>query len=179
LKFKILTAAYFPLRYGASLARSVPRWEQRRHGARRSADPGGQGGSTRSGQAAHIGSGGGAHGGSSTTNFNSNSIKKYIAVKPCWNQKVEIYSRKRCSWLSEENEQPPGDGGRDGEAGQAAQGGQGDLDRACQPASSGLRQSNTSRVLNLIKKNKILFQRNFPTHHPLIFFLRLREGCIL
>ena len=29
------------------------------------------------------------------------------------------------------------------------------------------------------KKNKILFQRNFPTHHPLIFFLRVGEGCIL
>jgi hypothetical protein len=33
--------------------------------------------------------------------------------------------------------------------------------------------------LNLKRKNKILFQRNFPTRHPLIFFLRLGEGCIL
>jgi hypothetical protein len=91
---------------------------------------------------------------------------------------VESYSRKSRSRLPEENEQPPGDGGRDGKAGQAAQGGQCNLHRPRQPAGRGLRQSHAGRVLNL-KEKQNSFSKNFPTHHPLIFFLRVGEGCIL
>ena len=71
-----------------------------------------------------------------------------------------------------------GDGSRDGEAGQAAQGGQRDLDRAGQPAGRRLREPYAGRVLYL-KEEQTSFSRNFPTHHPLIFFLRVGEGCIL
>ena len=91
---------------------------------------------------------------------------------------MEIYSRKSRSRLLEENKQPPGDGSRDGEAGQAAQRGQGDLDRAGQPAGRRLRKPYAGRVLYL-KEEQIPFQRNSPTHHPIIFFLRVGEGCIL
>jgi hypothetical protein len=91
---------------------------------------------------------------------------------------MEIYSRKSRSRLLEENKQPPGDGSRDGEAGQAAQGGQGDLDRAGQPAGRRLREPYAGRVLYL-KEEQNSFSNNFPTHHPLIFFLRVGEGCIL
>ena len=91
---------------------------------------------------------------------------------------MEIYSRKSRSRLLEENKQPPGDGSRDGEAGQAAQGGQGDLDRAGQPAGRRLRKPYAGRVLYL-KEEQNSFSNNFPTHHPIIFFLRVGEGCIL
>jgi hypothetical protein len=48
--------------------------------------------------------------------------KIYIAVKQILETKIaKSYSRKGRSRLSEENEKPPGDGGRDGEAGQTAQ----------------------------------------------------------
>jgi hypothetical protein len=104
--------------------------------------------------------------------------KKYIAVKPCWRQKEESYSREGRSRLAEKYEEPPGDRGRDGEAGQATQRRQGDLDRPRQPAGRGLRQSHAGRVLNL-KEKQNSFSKNFPTHHPLIFFLRVGEGCIL
>jgi hypothetical protein len=91
---------------------------------------------------------------------------------------VESYLRKRCGWFSKENEEPPGDGSRDGEAGQAAQRGQRDLDRAGQPAGRRLRKPYAGRVLYL-KEEQNSFSNNFPTHHPLIFFLRVGEGCIL
>ena len=91
---------------------------------------------------------------------------------------VESYLRKRCGWFSKENEEPPGDGGRNSKAGQAAQRRQGDLDRAGQPAGRRLWQPYAGRVLNL-KEKQIFFKQNFPTRHPLTFFLRLGEGCIL
>jgi len=93
-------------------------------------------------------------------------------------KKVKSYSRECSGRLSKENEKPPGDGSRDGEAGQAAQGGQRDLDRAGQPAGRRLRKPYAGRVLYL-KEEQNSFSNNFPTHHPLIFFLRLGEGCIL
>jgi len=70
---------------------------------------------------------------------------------------VESYSRKSRSRLPEENEQPPGDGGRDGKAGQAAQGGQCNLHCPRQPAGRGLRQSHAGRVLNLKRKQNSFF----------------------
>jgi hypothetical protein len=81
--------------------------------------------------------------------------------------KSRKYLREGCNWLAKEHEEPPSNGGRDGETGQAAQRRKSDLDRARQPASSGLRQPHAGRVLNLIKKNKILFQTIFPptTHY--------------
>ncbi len=85
--------------------------------------------------------------------------------------------RKRCGRFSEENEEPPGDGGRDGEAGQAAQGGQRDLDRAGQPAGRRLRESDAGCVLYL-KENKFFF-KEISHPPPINFFLRLGEGCIL
>jgi hypothetical protein len=91
---------------------------------------------------------------------------------------VESYYRKSRSRLPEENKQPPGDGSRNGEASQATQRRQGDLDCAGQPAGRRLRESDAGCVLNL-KRKLNSFQRNFPTRHPLIFFLRLGEGCIL
>ncbi len=94
-------------------------------------------------------------------------------------KKVESYSREGNGRFPKEKKQSPGDSGRNGEAGQAAQRGQRDLDRAGQPAGRGLWQPYAGCVLNLKRKTKILIQRNFPTRHPLIFFLRLREGCIL
>jgi len=92
--------------------------------------------------------------------------------------KSKRYLRESRSRLAKEDEKPPGDGGRDGEAGQAAQGGQRDLDRAGQPAGRRLWQPYAGRVLNL-KEKQIFFKQNFPTRHPLIFFLRVGEGCIL
>jgi hypothetical protein len=68
--------------------------------------------------------------------------------------------RKRCGRFSKENEEPPGDGGRDGEAGQAAQRGQGDLDRAGQPAGRRFREPDAGCVLNL--KKKFFFKEIFP-----------------
>ena len=103
--------------------------------------------------------------------------KNILQSNKCWNQKiVESYSRKSRSRLPEENEQPPGDGGRDGEAGQAAQGGQGDLDRASQPAGRGLRQSHASRVLNLQEKLNS-FSKKF-SHPPPINFLPKTGGRV-
>ena len=52
---------------------------------------------------------------------------------------VESYSRERCSRLAEEDEKPPGNGGRNGKTGQAAQRRKSDLDRPRQPAGRGLR----------------------------------------
>jgi hypothetical protein len=105
--------------------------------------------------------------------------KKYFAVKQLLETKiVEIYSRECCSRLPEKHEEPPSNSGRDGEAGQAAQGGQGDLDRAGQPAGRRLWEPDAGRVLYL-KEEQIPFQRNSTTHHPIIFFLRVGEGCIL
>ncbi len=91
-------------------------------------------------------------------------------------------SREGSGWFSKENKQPPGDSGRNGEAGQAAQAaqrGQGDLHCPRQPAGRRLREPDAGRVLNLKEKQNFFFKQNFPTHHPLIFFLRLGEGCIL
>jgi hypothetical protein len=93
-------------------------------------------------------------------------------------KKVESYSREGSGWFSKENKQSPSDSGRDGEAGQTAQRGQRDLDRAGQPAGRRLWQPHAGRVLNLQEKQNS-FSKNFPTRHPLIFFLRLGEGCIL
>jgi hypothetical protein len=91
---------------------------------------------------------------------------------------VESYSRERCSRLAEEDEKPPSNGGRDGEAGQATQRRQGDLDRPRQPAGRGLRQSHAGRVLNL-KEKQNSFSKNFSHPPPINFFLRVGEGCIL
>jgi len=89
--------------------------------------------------------------------------KKYIAVKQMLEPKiVESYSRKSRSRLPEENEQPPGDGGRDGKTGQAAQGGQCNLHCPRQPAGRRLREPDTSCVLNLKRKTKFFFKEIFP-----------------
>ncbi len=65
---------------------------------------------------------------------------------------VESYSRKSRSRLPEANEQPPGDGGRDGKAGKAAQGGQCNLHCPRQPAGRRLREPYAGRVLYLKEK---------------------------
>jgi hypothetical protein len=89
---------------------------------------------------------------------------------------VESYSRERCSRLAEEDEKPPSNGGRDGEAGQATQRRQGDLDRPRQPAGRGLRQSHTGRVLNL-KEKQNSFSKKF-SHPPPINFLPKTGGRV-
>jgi hypothetical protein len=70
--------------------------------------------------------------------------------------------RKCCGRFSKENEEPPGDGGRDGEASQATQRRQGNLDCAGQPAGRGLRQPDAGCVLNLKEKQKFFFKEIFP-----------------
>ena len=102
--------------------------------------------------------------------------KKYIAVKPCWRQKEESYSREGRSRLAEKYEEPPGDRGRDGEAGQATQRRQGDLDRAGQPAGRGLRQPHARCVLNL-KDKQNSFSKKF-SHPPPINFLPKTGGRV-
>ncbi|MFN9901757.1 MAG: hypothetical protein ACK55Z_23830 [bacterium] len=113
-------------------------------------------------------------------NFLFKFIKKYSTkVKPCWSQqkkKEESYSREGRSRLAEEHEEPPGDGGRDGEAGQATQRRQGDLDRAGQPAGRRLRKPDAGRVLNL-KEKQIFFQTKF-SHPPPINFLPKSGGRV-
>ena len=84
--------------------------------------------------------------------------------------------RKRCGRFSKENEEPPSDGGRDGETGQAAQGGQRGLDRASQPAGRGLRQPYAGRVLNL-KEKQNSFSKKF-SHPPPINFLPKTGGRV-
>jgi len=88
---------------------------------------------------------------------------------------VESYSRERCSRLAEEDEKPPSNGGRDGEAGQAAQGGQRDLNRAGQPAGRRLRESDAGCVLYL-KENKFFFKEI--SHPPRINFLPKSGGRV-
>jgi len=84
---------------------------------------------------------------------------KYILQSnKCWRQKLaESYLRKRCGRLSKEDEEPPSDGGRNGEAGQATQRRQGDLHRPRQPAGRRLRESDAGCVLYL-KENKFFFK---------------------
>ena len=84
--------------------------------------------------------------------------------------------RKRCGRFSEENEEPPGDGGRDGEAGQTAQGGQSGLHRPRQPAGRGLRQPDAGCVLNL-KEKQNSFSKKF-SHPPPINFLPKSGGRV-
>jgi hypothetical protein len=170
---------YFTFRDGASLAPKIPRWEQRGHCASRSANPGGQGGTSGSGQAAHVSGGGGTHGGSSTRKFYSNSIKKYCSqtnagdknsVKLLTQKLQPAFGKRRKAarrwWLQ-----------RRSRLGHPAKTGQ----PAPPPSASWPQAPVASRRLRFEskRKTKILFQRNFPTHHPLNFFLRLREGCIL
>ncbi len=90
--------------------------------------------------------------------------------------KSKRYLRESRSRLAKEDEKPPGDGGRDGEAGQAAQGGQRDLDRAGQPAGRRLWQPYAGRVLNL-KEKQIFFQTKF-SHPPPINFLPKSGGRV-
>ena len=89
---------------------------------------------------------------------------------------MEIYSRKSRSRLPEENEQSPGDGGRDGKAGQATQRGQCNLHCPRQPAGRRLREPDAGRVLNL-KKKQIFFQTKF-SHPPPINFLPKSGGRV-
>ena len=89
---------------------------------------------------------------------------------------VESYSRERCSRLAEEDEKPPSDGGRDGEAGQTAQGGQSGLHRPRQPAGRGLRQPDAGCVLNL-KRKQNSFSKKF-SHPPPINFLPKTGGRV-
>jgi hypothetical protein len=89
---------------------------------------------------------------------------------------VESYSRKSRSRLPEENEQPPGDGGRDGKAGQAAQGGQCNLHCPRQPAGRRLREPDAGCVLNL-KRKQNSFSKKF-SHPPPINFLPKTGGRV-
>jgi hypothetical protein len=73
------TTAYFMLRNGSGLARSVAGWQKHGGSARHSANPGRQSGTSRSSQAAHIGSGGSSHRGSSTINFQPKLENKYYS----------------------------------------------------------------------------------------------------
>jgi hypothetical protein len=91
-------------------------------------------------------------------------------------KKVESYSREGSGWFSKENKQSPGDSGRDGEAGQAAQRGQRDLDRAGQPAGSGLRQPHAGRVLNLKDKQNSVSKKF--SHPPPINILPKTGGRV-
>ena len=84
--------------------------------------------------------------------------------------------RKCCGRFSKENEEPPGDGGRDGEAGQTAQRGQSGLHRPRQPAGRGLRQPDAGRVLNL-KEKQNSFSKKF-SHPPPINFLPKTGGRV-
>jgi hypothetical protein len=76
--------------------------------------------------------------------------------------KIEVYVRESRSRLAKEDKKTPGDGGRDSEAGQATQGGQCNLHCPRQPAGRRLRKPDAGGVLNLKRKNKILFQKIFP-----------------
>ena len=89
---------------------------------------------------------------------------------------VESYSRERCSRLAEEDEKPPGNGGRNGKTGQAAQRRKSDLDCPSQPAGRGLRQPHAGRVLNL-KEKQNSFSKKF-SHPPPINFLPKSGGRV-
>ncbi len=91
-------------------------------------------------------------------------------------KKVKDYLRESRSRLAKEDEEPPGDGGRNSKAGQAAQRRQGDLDRAGQPAGRGLRQPHARCVLNL-KDKQNSFSKKF-SHPPPINFLPKTGGRV-
>ena len=94
-------------------------------------------------------------------NFIQIQYKKYIPAKQLLKTK-ESYSREGRSRLAEKYEEPPGDGGRDGEAGQATQGGQCNLHCPRQPAGCRFRQPDAGCVLNLKEKQKFFFKEIFP-----------------